>query len=111
MRSTVGGNSTLARVNVSITPDTPSSSQPSPPFMLTHFVPTDKDKTVDPKVLSEQNIEPGGNYKIGACGCENSTSGCEGSIELWDKGGANVVVAKVKYYSPHGTSYNAFSID
>ena len=49
-------------------------------------------------------------YTIGSCGRENTWSGCEGQFDLFDTAAGNTA-ATVKFYSPHGTSYNQFSID
>ncbi|KAJ4383711.1 hypothetical protein N0V85_008465 [Neurospora sp. IMI 360204] len=70
----------------------------------------DKNREISPNELNDKKIGSNGSYRFGACGRENTWSGCEGIVELWDTA-ANVVVAKIKYYSPHGTSYNQFSID
>ena len=69
-----------------------------------------KDLEIAPSDLNTKVAPANGSYKIGACGRENSWSGADGSFELWDKV-ANAPAAKIKYYSPHGTSYNQFSVD
>jgi hypothetical protein len=78
--------------------------------LSTNAVTANKDVEINSSDLNTKVVQPYKEYKIGACGRENTWSGCDGSFELWDKS-ANVAVAKIKYYSPHGTSYNQFSID
>ena len=69
-----------------------------------------KDSALSISDVNTKSAPANGSYKIGACGKENTWSGADGSFELWDRV-ANKQAAKITYYSPHGTSYNQFSID
>ncbi|CCC11519.1 hypothetical protein SMACR_02177 [Sordaria macrospora] len=71
---------------------------------------SDKNREISIDELNSKKIAPGGSYRFGACGKENSLSGCDGFVELWDAE-TNVMAAKVRYFSPHGTSYNRMDID
>lgn len=79
-------------------------------FLESDIVLANKGSEIMPGDLNMKNVAPYKSYKIGACGRENAMSGCDGTFELWDKV-ANVPVAKIMYYSPHGSSYNQFRID
>jgi len=70
----------------------------------------DKDKIIEPCVLNTKVVQAQGSYTIGACGHEKQRSGAEGQFDLYEPT-SNVVVSTIKFYSPHDTSYNAFSID
>ncbi|KAF4444528.1 aegerolysin Aa-Pri1 [Fusarium austroafricanum] len=74
------------------------------------FDSSEKEIEIYPQDLDKKKIAPNKEYKIGACGRENTWSGCDGNFELRDDA-ANVVVAKIKFYSPHSLFYNQFSID
>ncbi|KAK4165501.1 Aegerolysin [Cladorrhinum sp. PSN259] len=60
--------------------------------------------------LNGKTIDAGQSYTVGSCGRENTWSGCQGQFDLYDgEGGATATT--IKFYSPHGTSYNSFSMD
>ncbi|KAF7974641.1 hypothetical protein HWV62_11509 [Athelia sp. TMB] len=77
---------------------------------LTDLSPTaNKDAEISPDGLNKTTIDAGRTYTIGSCGRENTWSGTEGHFDLASNQG--LTIAKFKFYSPHGTSYNSFNID
>ncbi|KAF7964458.1 hypothetical protein HWV62_41812 [Athelia sp. TMB] len=70
---------------------------------------SNKDAEISPDGLNKTTIDAGRTYTIGSCGRENTWSGTEGHFDLASNQG--LTIAKFKFYSPHGTSYNSFNID
>ncbi|EIN09992.1 Aegerolysin [Punctularia strigosozonata HHB-11173 SS5] len=71
---------------------------------------TNKDEEIEPGSLGAKVIPAHGSYTIGACGRENTWSGTEGQFDLYAPG-TGQLAATVKFYSPHGSSYNSVNID
>lgn len=78
---------------------------------FSNFLIGDKDDELTLAQVDAIVIVPGASYSLGSCGREGTSSGCQGSYNIYDAT-AGVTAAIINFSSPWSEAYsNSFSID